>query len=76
MSSMLLYNRLSITFPCIGAGTLKYPPEALSKIMVDYIRAYLSKLAQPSLTVNICVYEKDQHLIDVSSYSSLVYSPS
>ena len=70
MDALRTYGRTSITFPCIGAGTLKYPPDALSKIMVDYIRYYLelTKYEQP-LTVRICVFEKDQHLIDVSNFS-------
>lgn len=66
MDSVRLYYKSSITFPCIGAGTLKYPAEALSKIMVDYVKGYLelTKYMYP-LTVKICVYEKDQALIDV-----------
>ena len=69
MSLLRMYGRMSITFPCIGAGRLKYPPDALSRIMVDYIRTYLERTkSEYPLTVKICVYEKDQHLIDVSVY--------
>lgn len=76
MSSVRMYDRKSITFPCIGAGTLKYPSDALAKIMLDYIRYYLElfKFHSP-LTVRICVFEKDQHLIDAFEHEFNQYSP-
>ncbi|KAK0040320.1 poly [ADP-ribose] polymerase 14, partial [Biomphalaria pfeifferi] len=54
----------SISFPALGTGILRYPPDISSEIIMEAIRRHAEKNTYDLQFVNIVVYSKDKKCFD------------